>query len=305
MKLERIAINGVMSELQEIQKTKLVQYMEIWFTLAVFGSLSYAISTSIDKYMMDQKYKVMETSIFQCFFDAIILLVIGFLFFTLNFSLNLIISSLILGIVSAFAWIFYFKTLSKNASQVTPFHQSLEVMLIFIASLIIFNENANIANYLGIVLTLIGIYLVLSETSFKIPKDDKLFLLVILLAISNVVYWLLVKKLVADVAPINLAIATYFSTALILFIYQIGTNKLQYQRKEIPKIFIASVFGALGTLFIFSAVSLGSASKVYPMAGLQSVFVFLIAGLFLKEKFYWHRLIGVILVFLGIFLISL
>jgi uncharacterized membrane protein len=56
---------------------------------------------------------------------------------------------------------------------------------------------------------------------------------------------------------------------------------------------------------LFSAAALGNASKVYPLAGLQSAFIFIIALLFLKEKFYWHRLAGTVIVFLGIFLVSL
>jgi len=38
---------------------------------------------------------------------------------------------------------------------------------------------------------------------------------------------------------------------------------------------------------------------------LQSVFVFIIALMFLKEKFYWHRLIGTIIVVIGIYFISI
>jgi drug/metabolite transporter (DMT)-like permease len=41
------------------------------------------------------------------------------------------------------------------------------------------------------------------------------------------------------------------------------------------------------------------------MAGVSSVTVFLLATVFLKEKFHWHRFIGTLIVVVGIYLISL
>jgi uncharacterized membrane protein len=41
------------------------------------------------------------------------------------------------------------------------------------------------------------------------------------------------------------------------------------------------------------------------MAGISSVTVFLLATVFLQEKFYRHRFIGTLIVVLGIYLISL
>ncbi len=126
----------------------------------------------------------------------------------------------------------------------------------------------------------------------------------------DVVYWLLVKKLLFNIEPINLAILMYFSTTIILIIYQTLFKKeliinLLAHKQRILMIGVASMFGALGTFLLFSALSLGNATKVYPMAGLQSVLVFLIASIFLKERLYRHRLFGAVSVFFGIFLVSL
>ncbi len=71
-----------------------------------------------------------------------------------------------------------------------------------------------------------------------------------------------------------------------------------------PMIITASFFGAMGTFLLYSALAIGDASKVFSIAGLQSAFIFIIASLFLKEKFRWHRLGGTMIIVAGVFLIS-
>nr|MCK4929879.1 DMT family transporter [Nanoarchaeota archaeon] len=285
--------------------------MKLWLLLGILSYLSYAISTSIDKYMMNHKYGVFRTNTVKMFFDGVILLIIGLIFFDLNFTPNIILWSLILGVIYALGGIIYFTVLKlKDVGQVIPYFQSSEILLVFVGSLLLFNEFVTIFNYFGVFLILIGVYAVLSETGIKFPKLDKAFFLVLLIVIIDVVYWLLVKKLLFDIKPINLAIMMYFSTTLILFVYQVLFRKQSLSslisfKPKIPKIALAAFFGAMGTFLIYSALSIGDISKVYPIAGIQSVFIFIIASIFLKEKFYWHRMIGTVIVFAGIFLISL
>ena len=279
----------------------------------MFGILSYfsyAISTSIDKYMMNKKYNVIKTSTFKMFFDGIILLIIGLIFFNLNFTYNLFLWSLVLGVIYALAGIIYYNSLKlKDVEEVVPSIQSLTILLIFIGSIIIFKELVNFFNYIGVILILVGVYLVLSKNQLKIPKLDKAIILIVLIIILTTIYSLLVKKLLFHIEPINLAIMMYFSTTIILVFYQLffkreSLSSLFQFKPNISKIMIAAFFGAIGTFLIYYALSIGNASKVYPLAGLQSVFIFIIASVFLKEKFYWHRLIGTVVVFFGIFLIS-
>lgn len=285
--------------------------MKLWLILGLLSFLSYAISASIDKYMMNLKYGVFRTNTIKMFFDGVILLIIGLIFFDLNFTPNIILWSLILGVIYALGGIIYFTVLKlKDIGQVVPHLQSSEILLVFVGSLLLLNEIANIFNYLGVFLILIGVYAVLSETGIKFPRLDKAFFLVLAIVIMNAVYWLLVKKLLFDIEPITLAIMMYFSTTLILFVYQVLFRKQSLSslisfKPKLPKIILASFFGAMGTFLIYSALSIGDASKVYPIAGIQSVFIFIIASIFLKEKFRWHRMIGTIIVFAGIFLISI
>jgi len=285
--------------------------MELWFIFGILGYLSYAISTSIDEYLMDIKYEIVKTNSFKMLFDGLIIFLIGLMFFKLSFTPKLFLYSLVLGFIYALSGIIYFELLRlRDVEEVIPFLHSSKILIVFIGSLILFSEIAGPLNYLGIFLLLLGIYSVFSENGIKVPKANKTFLLIIVEILIGVIYAFLVKGLLFDIKPIDLAIMMYFSTTLILFSYQFLFKKETLKsiidfKPKISKIILAAFFGSMGTFLIYSALSLGYASKVYPMAGLESVFLFIIASLFLRKRLCWHRLIGVIIVFAGIYLISL
>jgi bacterial/archaeal transporter family protein len=282
--------------------------IEKWFLLSILAQLSFAISTSLDKYFMNKKFDISKTSTLKMFFNSIILLIIGLIFFNLKFTLNSILFSALLGLVFATGVIIYFISLKlRDVEEVAPLIQSGMILLVFIFSIILFNETVNIFNYFGLAFILIGIHTLLSKKGFKLPKLDKSLGFISLFIISGTIYWLLSKKLLLNIEPINLSIMMYFFTAVILFIFEITLkDKILKQTRtkkiNVLPIIIASIFGALATFLIYSALTMGNASKVYPMAGLQLVFIFIFASIFLKEKFTWRRLLGTIIITLGIYL---
>ena len=280
--------------------------MELWLVLGILSYLFYSFATSICKYLMNKKHDPFSANFFLLFFDCIILLIVGLLFFKLDFSFDLFLWSLLLGTLYALGGIPWFVSLKlKDVSIITPYSQSAVVLLTFIGAIFLLNENVNFYNILGVVLILVGIYTVLSQ-KFKLPKLDRTVFLVLISVIFVAIYSLLVKKVLSNVKPINLAIMVYFSATLFMLVYLLFSPK---QRKSFDfgcnRMFFASLFGSIATLLLFYALTTGLAAKIYPIAGLQSVFVFFIALIFLREKFYWHRLIGTIVVFFGIFLLSL
>jgi drug/metabolite transporter (DMT)-like permease len=279
--------------------------MNTWLVLGLLSYLSYAISTSIDKYFMNNGHHPASTNTFKMYFDGAILLLIGFLFLDLNFSLKLLGWALVLGGLYAISGIIYFEVLKKKDVEIyVPYSQSTKILLTFMGSVFVLNESVNGFNYLGFVLILIGIYAVLSENGFSLPKIDKIILLVLVSVVLGAIYSLLVKKLLFDIKPIDLAITMYFSSAIFMSGYMWYSKERSLKLSD-SKIVISAFFGAMGTFLLFSALEVGDAAKVFPMAGLQSVFVFIIALMFLKEKFYWHRLIGTIIVVIGIYFISI
>lgn len=284
--------------------------MQTWLILATVGYLFYAVSTAIDKYLMNRKYNIFRTDTFKMFFDGLILLIICLTFFEFTISVELLIWSFLLGTIYALSGIMYFNALRlKDAKEVIPSLQSSSILLIFLLSILLFNEIVNIFNYFGVFLIIIGIYSVLSK-GLKLPKLDKGMGFIFITIFLTVIYSLLAKKLLFGIKPINLAVTMYFSCTFVLLLYQMFFEKNIIKsfvnfKSRIPKVLLASLFGSFGTFLLYSALSIGNASKIYPLAGLQSVFIFIIASLFLKERFSWHRLLGTLFVFVGVFLVSI
>jgi len=285
--------------------------MELWLIFGILGYLFHAISTSIDKGMMNHNFLPVKTGTSKMLFDGIFVLIAGLLFFDLSFNATLLKWSLLLGFLYSSLVILYFNVIKqKDIEEVIPYAQSLVILLIFLSSIILFNETARPLNYLGVGLILAGVYSIISTDGLKMPKIDKVIWLILLMVIINVIYALLIKKILFGIPPINLAIMMYFMAAAILALYELVFLKqkpksLIYGKEGALTVLIAAFFGGIGTLLLYQAVSLGEASKVFPLAGIKSAFIFIIATIFLKEKFYWHRLIGIITVIAGIALTTI
>jgi uncharacterized membrane protein len=280
--------------------------MQLWLTFAVSAYLCAAVSTSIDKFFMNKKKNdPLTTGAFKMFFDGFLLLIVGLIFFNLSFSLNALLWSLLVGFLYALLSYGYFTILKlRNVGTVIPFYDSFLILSVFVGSILILNERPSLLNYIGIPLILIGVYLVLSE-KFKLPKADKAIFIVLSMVIIGTIYSLLVKTLLTDIEPINLVVPMYFSTTLFLSIFLLFRKPRRAINLKSSKIFISAFFGAMSVFLLYTALSFGNASQVYPIAGLSSVTIFLIASIFLKEKFYLHKLIAVLMVFFGIYFVSL
>lgn len=74
--------------------------------------------------------------------------------------------------------------------------------------------------------------------------------------------------------------------------------------KALLFIFLSGIAGAMSWLFYFYAIKEGSASTASAIDRLSIVFVFILAVLFLGEKFTWNAAFGAILIVLGAFFMS-
>jgi len=296
--------------------------MALWLLLGVLAYLSFAISTSIDKLMMNKKYNRLWTNMLKSFFDAIMLLAIGLAFFSMEFTPQITLACVVLGFLYAVAGIFYFRVLGlSDVSKVMPYLQAAQVLLTFFFSLLLFSEPFNILNLAGILLIILGMYAVLSRKGFRAPRLDKAFYYVLIIVALHLGYWLLAKQVLFDAQPISVGLAMYLSGGFFLAVFYLVSKakanasasrdalpaglKPVHEKQKILTVAIAAVFGSMGTFLLFTALKVGFASKVYSLAALQPVFISIIALIFLREKWYLQRIIGTVLVCAGIFLISI
>jgi uncharacterized membrane protein len=284
--------------------------MELWFIFTVIGYMIGAVSGILDKYMMNLQYHPVTYVLLRTFCNAIFLGSAGLLFLNLSITPSLFLLATIPALILAIGFVIYLLVLQrKNASEIQPFSQSLDTLFIFLASILLLQEQASPANYAGILVVVIGVYFVLTEHITKIPRLDRHLLIIAALVPSDVAYALLLKTYLRTAEPIALAVSIYVIAFLFLAIISLLMRRLQPTKTSLKSklriVPIASFCAAASIAFLYTALSLANASKVYPMAGISSVMVFLLATMFLKEKFHWHRFIGTLIVVLGIYLITL
>jgi uncharacterized membrane protein len=285
--------------------------MELWLIYTLVGYTIGAISGALDKYMMNRQYHPVTTVLLRTMCNAIFLGTTGYVFLNMQLSVSLLLLAAIPAFLLAFSFVVYLFVLKKrDASEIQPFSQSLDTLFIFLASIILLQESASFLNYVGIVIIVIGVYLVLTEHITKIPRLDKSLLIIIALVPLDIAYALLVKTLLGEADPIALAVSIYIMAFLVLFVVSLLlrkriNNKPASFLPQLRIVLVASLCAATAAAFLYTALSQANASKVYPMAGLSSVTVFLLATLFLQEKFHKHKFIGTLIVVVGIYLISL
>jgi uncharacterized membrane protein len=233
----------------------------------------------------------------------------GLLFLQIQITASLLLLAAIPAFLLAVSFVVYLRVLQrKNASEIQPFSQSLDTLFIFLASIILLHEPATLPNYAGILVMVGGIYLVLAEHITTRPRLDRNLLIIAALVPIDIAYALLVKTFLGTAEPIALAVSIYLMAFLMLTVVSLFLRRQPTKvslKPQIRIVLVASLCAAAAAAFLYTALSQANASKVYPMAGVSSVTVFLLATMFLKEKFHWHRFIGTLIVVLGIYLISL
>jgi uncharacterized membrane protein len=285
--------------------------MELWLIYTLVGYMIGAISGALDKYMMNKQYHPVTTVLLRTMCNAIFLGTTGYVFLNMQLSVSLLLLAAIPAFLLAFSFVVYLFVLKKrDASEIQPFSQSLDTLFIFLAAIVLLQESASFLNYVGIVIIVIGVYLVLTEHITKIPRLDRSLLIIIALVPLDIAYALLVKTFLGEADPIALAVSIYIMAFLILFVASLFLRKRinNTPASFLPQlriVLVASLCAATAAAFLYTALSQANASKVYPMAGLSSVMVFLLATLFLQEKFHMHKFIGTLIVVVGIYLISL
>lgn len=285
--------------------------MGLWFVFAILGYIIGAVAGTLDKYMMNHQYHPVTTVLLRTLFNALFLGTIGLVFLGLHFTFPILWLAVLPAFLLILSYVVYLFVLQrKNASEIQPFSQSLDTLFIFLSSIVFLQESAKMENYIGIVVVVIGIYLVVTEHITKIPRLDRSLVIIIALVPIDVAYALLIKTFLGSVEPITLVVSIYLMAFLMLSVVSLLLRRSiphtqDSLRPQIQTVMVASLFAMIAAAFLYTALSQANASKVYPMAGVSSVTVFLLATVFLRERFHVHRFIGTLIVVVGIFFISL
>jgi uncharacterized membrane protein len=169
----------------------------MWLIFAFSGPIFWALSTHIDKYLIERYFKNSDTTVLMVFTALIGLVMLPFILFfkpeTLHLPFGSILVMITSGILYMGALLFYLRAIqSTEASVIAPMFQ-ISTLFTFLLGFLILGETLTTINALGAFLIIAGALSLSIDTKghFHAPKIRILFLMLLctfVLALSTVIF---------------------------------------------------------------------------------------------------------------------
>lgn len=285
----------------------------MWFELSLFFALWTSIGVLIIKKLIrdiNPLLFLVITNLFALPFIIILLLYLGIPKFSFDFFKYVFVDS----IFAVVAGVLYFKAISiSDISLISPISSFNPVFTLFFA-FIFLGEHPTPLKLLGILVIVIGSYL-LNITDIKggilkpfsnllSDKGVRLFLL------TNLIWGLtpiFEKKAIfatQPISPISIPLAVTALTTIYLF--PILFKEKNYKKKIMPniKLFIilaiGTAFSTLAAQTAFSLTNLGYATAIFK---LSTLFTIILGAIFFNEKRIKERFLGAAVMVIGTLLL--
>lgn len=187
---------------------------------------------------------------------------------------------------------------------------NLSVIFIALFALFFLKEKLKKKEWLGIIISFIGVFFVISQGSFLTFMDEETFIgdmLYIISAFLWMIYTIIGKKFLERKDPLIATTHTFILGTLFLFPFALYDNFLSY----IPEIsfiswvsilFLAVFCSVLAYVVWFQIIKEEEASKVAVFIYLIPLFTAILANIFLKEEITSFIVLGGALVIYGVYL---
>ncbi len=194
-------------------------------------------------------------------------------------------------------------------SVVVPVINSIPLFSVFF-SFIFLNEVISLIGYIGIVIILLGVFLLsIREERIKNPitHSKKPFFLALAAAISLGLRYVFIKTPAQELGVFKSLLYLQAFTLIFLFIINIFLREKlviphKEEFKELSWLVLFYMFGVFGYLFAFNFAPV---SIIVPITSASLVVTVFLALFILKEKLTEHQVIGVIATLIGIILITI
>jgi uncharacterized membrane protein len=169
----------------------------MWLIFAFSGPVLWAVSTHIDKYLVEKYFKNSDTAVLMVFTAWIGLLMLPFILifepYVLSMSIVSILVMIVSGILYMGAMLFYLQAIqSAEASVVAPLFQT-SILFTFILGYLILGETLSGINAIGAVLIVFGSITLSLDASFHFGKLKmktlvSMLICTLILAFSTVIF---------------------------------------------------------------------------------------------------------------------
>lgn len=196
-------------------------------------------------------------------------------------------------------------TTAVNAVLVNSFTP----VIIFIFSALIYKERITFLQLVGIVVSISGVFTIMTKGDLRILFSMKFNfgdILILVAATSWALYSVLLKSLPKEIDRLTFLMTIIIYGTLMLLPFYLIELYLGYTFSvginELFTIGYVAIFASLMAFICWNrAVREVGANKAGPMVHLMPVFGTILSYIFLKEKIYLFHIIGIMLVFAGIF----
>lgn len=292
-----------------------------WILFSILAALTWAVVNTIDKYILT---KWVEKPIVPVMILGVIGLIASIVVYFINGFSELsyinILMAFVAGVFYILMILFYFKAVKiEEISRVIPLFYLTPLFILILASIFL-GEFFMPVKYLGIILLIIGAFLISTHKITKISLGKAFWLMIISCLFLSGNY--VITKYLLKFADFW----TIFSwTRIGIFIALIPVYFISYPdllstvnehgKKVVVVISISQILNVIGVLFITIAASYGYITLVNALSSVQPLFVLLFAVLLsifypgiIKEEIGKTTLllksIAIILMFAGAILIS-
>lgn len=201
----------------------------------------------------------------------------------------------------------------KGLAFTFPIHAALLTLitpiLITIIAARVLKEKITVAKTIGLFLGIAGAALLVGSREVSAPGENSMLgdTLVILSAVAYTFYFILVKPLMKKYSAIQVVrwIFTFGFLMILPFSYQ-EFNHITWQLFSFKEWFFLFLIVVPGTFFAYIFNVYGIQKLSASLAGMyiysQPVFAVIIAMIFLKEEFSFHKMIAGLLIGMGVYL---
>ena len=287
----------------------------IWIAYALLSAIFASISTIARKKALIKTHSISFLATNKLFQLIIALVLIPFIDFDLAVATYAIVIAI--AVLSVESDIFWTKALRRMDVSIAAPLTNISPAIVIILAYFILNEKITMLQIFGVVLIIIGAYVL--EADHSITNIKSVFLHLVkskysLMLLASLVIggfssigdrYVLSNNLLT---PITILFLFYvFTTALVVSI-QINNDRKLIKIKHAIKytkfpIIIAAVSGLLTTAFYYLAVNGAYISLVMPILLTSTLLTTVIGGEFFREKGLLYKSIACIIMLIGVFLV--
>ncbi|MCK4885193.1 EamA family transporter [Candidatus Bathyarchaeota archaeon] len=295
-----------------------------WLVFALLSPAFWGLNNVFNKFLITKKFQGYFSLVSYLHFIDLIFAGIIYFVTPISFQFPYVVFAMAISLLPLIAFWFYTKALMvEEVSRITPLFQFIPILVI-VLSAIFLNEILSAQKYFGIALIVVTSLLISYRKSESGNSLSSAFKLMIPFSVVLSVYTILLKYLLSYLDYWSIFFWMIIgSFGGVLFLLTFSKSRKEFVetvpiigRRTFIVAFVSESLYVLGTICALIAMSLGYASLVSALGGLQHFFVFvfmLLLSLFvpkiLKEEISRNvvalKISAIALMFVGTWLITL